>query len=528
MNYCMYLRKSRTDLEAEAHNAGDTLLRHETLLIDLAKKHNVTISKIYNEIVSGETIAARPVMQILLQEVELGKWAGVYVIEIERLARGDTIDQGIVAQTFKYSGTKIITPLKIYDPSNEYDEEYFEFGLFMSRREFKTINRRIQRGRIASVKEGKFISSTAPYGFQREKLANDKGYTLISLPEESKVVKLIYEWYTTGYQLPNGSIERLGCMKIAGLLNSMGYKAPKGGKWSKSTILDILKNPVYIGYIRWQHRKEFTKITSNQPKKYRCKANDCLLEKGIHKPIIKETVFKKAQEQFKNRTHPPIPGNRSITNPLLGILFCSKCGTPLTKLGKSKKNSHDLIKCMNPKCNNISTPLFLVEELIVKELDHCVRNYNYSFTRNEIISPLMQSLENKKDYIKVISAQIQRKEKNYERVCEYLEEGIYSPEDFCKRRIKIQKDLEDLNKTQQLLYEEIRQLQINIENDTILPEIKSLSSLYYSLITAESKNELLKALVERVEYRKDKKNQKGDLLHCNFTLDIYPKILNVT
>jgi site-specific DNA recombinase len=37
-------------------------------------------------------------MQQLLSEVEQGKWKGVFVVEVERLARGDTIDQGIVAQ----------------------------------------------------------------------------------------------------------------------------------------------------------------------------------------------------------------------------------------------------------------------------------------------------------------------------------------------------------------------------------------------------------------------------------------------
>ena len=50
-------------------------------------------------------------------------------MEVERLARGETIDQGDVAQAFQYSDTKIITPLKTYDPTNEYDEEYFEFGV---------------------------------------------------------------------------------------------------------------------------------------------------------------------------------------------------------------------------------------------------------------------------------------------------------------------------------------------------------------------------------------------------------------
>ena len=46
-----------------------------------------------------------------------------------------------------------MTPAKIYDPNNEFDEEYFEFGLFMSRREYKTIKKRLQRGRVSSAKE---------------------------------------------------------------------------------------------------------------------------------------------------------------------------------------------------------------------------------------------------------------------------------------------------------------------------------------------------------------------------------------
>lgn len=119
----------------------------------------LSVSKIYEEVVSGDTIAARPQMQQLLSDVEAGRWEGVLVMEVERLARGDTIDQGLVAQAFKFSDTRIITPVKSYDPNNEFDEEYFEFGLFMSRREYKVINRRLQRGRLASVKEGKWVSN---------------------------------------------------------------------------------------------------------------------------------------------------------------------------------------------------------------------------------------------------------------------------------------------------------------------------------------------------------------------------------
>lgn len=64
MSYCIYLRKSRKDLEAEAHGEGETLARHRKILLDLAKAKNLPIEKIYEEIVSGETIASRPKMQV--------------------------------------------------------------------------------------------------------------------------------------------------------------------------------------------------------------------------------------------------------------------------------------------------------------------------------------------------------------------------------------------------------------------------------------------------------------------------------
>ncbi|MBQ1767997.1 MAG: recombinase family protein, partial [Oscillospiraceae bacterium] len=111
MPYCIYLRKSRADLEAESHGEGETLARHERTLLELARKQKLNVTEIYREIVSGDTIAARPVMQRLLSEVEQGIWTGVIVMEVERLARGDTIDQGIIAQTFKFTNTLIVTPL---------------------------------------------------------------------------------------------------------------------------------------------------------------------------------------------------------------------------------------------------------------------------------------------------------------------------------------------------------------------------------------------------------------------------------
>lgn len=82
-------------------------------------------------------------------------------MEVERLSRGDPVDQGRVAEVFTVSQTRIITPAKTYFPENDYDVEYFEFSLFMSRREYKAINRRIQ-GRTYVFRPGRKIHRQPP------------------------------------------------------------------------------------------------------------------------------------------------------------------------------------------------------------------------------------------------------------------------------------------------------------------------------------------------------------------------------
>ena len=132
--YASYSRKSRADLELEKISGLDTLQRHRDIIKNTAKYMNINIDIWYEEIVSGETIDARPKIQEMLLKVEQGVFEGVFVVDVDRLARGDTADQSRISKAFSISSTKIITPNKIYDPNNVADEEYFEFGLFMSRR----------------------------------------------------------------------------------------------------------------------------------------------------------------------------------------------------------------------------------------------------------------------------------------------------------------------------------------------------------------------------------------------------------
>lgn len=77
-NYALYLRKSRADMEAEKLGEGETLARHKKILTELAARKGLHVGKIYHEIVSGETIAARPQIQQMIQDCYNGLYRGNY------------------------------------------------------------------------------------------------------------------------------------------------------------------------------------------------------------------------------------------------------------------------------------------------------------------------------------------------------------------------------------------------------------------------------------------------------------------
>ncbi|GFN37176.1 serine recombinase [Tepidimicrobium xylanilyticum] len=513
--YCMYLRKSRADLEAEQRGEGETLKRHEKILLDLAKKMNISISKIYKEIESGETIAARPVMQKLLSDIEKGMWKGVLVVEVERLARGDTIDQGIVAQAFKYTNTKIITPMKIYDPSNEFDEEYFEFGLFMSRREYKTINRRLQQGRLQSVKEGKYLGTVAPYGYKRKKLENQKGYTLEIIPEESKIVELIYKWYTQA--------DRIGVSIIANKLNEMKIPTRKGGDWTTSTIRGILSNPVYIGKIKWNSRPEKKKIVNGEIIKERPRANkeEWMLIDGLHAPIIDEQIYYKAQEYLAKNPSTPVPNRYKVKNPLAGLIKCGICGRNMNR--RPYPNSPASLMCVGPTCPNISSPLYLVEEKLLQVLEHWLEEYKLQINKldgqenNLEISIIEKSIESINNELETLNKQLNN-------LHDLLEQGIYNVDIFLERSKILNDKINVAKENKRELENKLNHITTMEESKkTIIPRIEKVLETYNRVKTPKEKNDLLKEVVDKVIYVKKEGGRWSGKID-SFTLDLYPKL----
>ncbi len=524
MPYCMYLRKSRADAEAESRGEGETLARHEKALLELSKRLRLNVTEIYREVVSGETIAARPVMRRLLSEVEQGAWEGVLVMEVERLARGDTIDQGIVAQTFKFSNTKIITPLKTYDPTNEYDEEYFEFGLFMSRREYKTINRRLQRGRVASVKEGKFVGNRAPYGYKRVRLEHDKGFTLEIIPEEAEVVRLIFDLYTTGEVLPDGTCKRVGTHLIARRLNTLKVPTRMGGDWVLPTIRDILINPTYCGKVRWNWRHSVKKMVDGQlvVERPRASADEYIITDGLHPKIISEEQFNLAQELISKNPPRPVGERYAVRSPLAGLVICGKCGRHMVRRPYGGNNSHPSLMCRDPSCHNVSSRFSFVEQRILDGLREWLEGYRLEWGLD---TPQDASqLEQKRRAAKRMAGELATLDKQLDNVHDLLEQNVYSTEKFLERSRVLADKIQSTKDNLKAINAEIAFDAAREESRrNIIPKVEHLLAVYNDLPDAKAKNDMLKSVLEKVVYTKERGARNGGTMD-GFELVLYPRL----
>lgn len=435
--YIEYLRKSRFDCDYLDLSVEETLKRHQEILDRLERDRGFYIVKVYREVVSGESIAVRPEVQKMLEEVSSGIYTGVLVVDVERLARGNSADQAYISQIFQFSGTKIITPAKTYDPTDEFDQEYFEFGLFMSRREYKTINRRLVRGRQSSASEGKYVGSIAPYGYDRVKLQGEKGYTLEPNPAEAEAVQRMFELY----------VRRQGTKMIANELNDRKIPTRHGGKWDASTVGNILINPVYLGKIKRGYVKETKRLDErgNVVSSYRhCKdVEDYDLYEGCHPALIDDALFERAQKIRKeNYVGPKVKKQYELVNPFAGVMVCAECGKPIGRKVSSKNHPNPpRVACTNPHhCYNRSASFALVEQ------------------------------------------------------------GVYSLEVFGERHDKLTRELTELQEQQDAAEQSIAQFEADESSQQeIIPQTETLLASYDDM-TVQERNELLKTILYKIEY----------------------------
>lgn len=506
--YVKYLRKSRFDRDYAELSIEETLKRHEAILNKLAEDRGYHIAKTYYEVVSGESIAARPEIQKMLEEVSSGIYTGVLVVDLERLARGNGADQAYISQVFQFSGTKIITPLKVYDPGNEFDEEYFEFGLFMSRREYKTINRRLTRGRDSSAAEGKYINSIAPYGYKRVKLQNEKGFTLEPHEEEAGVIKQIFSLF----------LNHAGTKTIANYLNDHQIPTRHGGLWTYSTITNIITNPVYMGKIRRGWSRQVKTIENGQVKK-RVKRSKNLQEyqvyDGLHPGLITEEQFMLAQEiRMERQPSAKVKNEFALQNAFAGLLFCGVCGKRVGRTTSSRsRGSTPRLRCVNSRnCHNGSADYGVVEKEIIAALRSWLEGYRVKIDAVGFADDIAEQ----KALLEKCEQELVKLHLQLENAFDLVEQGVYTLELFKERREKLNASIETLEERRSQMEATLEKLEASDAcHFNLIPQTVELLASYPDM-TNQERNDLLKAILRKISY------QKG--AGGRIEIDLYPRL----
>lgn len=486
--YAMYLRKSRADIEMEALGEGETLAKHKTMLFNLAAKHEIHPDQItiYQEIVSGESIQDRPEVQRLLDDVYQNKYAGVLVVEVERLARGNTKDQGEVAEAFQMTDTKIITPVKVYDPDNEFDQEYFEFGLFMSRREYKTIRRRLETGKLQSVLEGNYLLPQRVFGYNIKRESKDNRYLVIN-EEERPLVQMMFDWFTE---------EDRSCGWIAQQFTKMGIPTMQGGQeWAKATVSSMLKNPNYIGIIVWGKHKtvKARDQKTGKIKKQRVKAADNEIKyiKGKHKSIITEEQFYKAQSRFKKA---PVNHGKDLVSPLAGIIHCADCGKALDwinyKDGRGIRYSHKASLI----CKKKSLRVEVVFDSLVEALKTCINDYEVKLKNDGNKA----ELDRHNEMISVMENELEKLERKRQKLFDDYEDEVYTREEFIDRKQKHTKSIDELK--ERIVDAKSNMPEVIDYSERIVSLHKCIDVMKSPDLDAQAKNDFLKEFIEDIKY----------------------------
>ena len=483
LQWIIYLRKSRQDDPNET--VEEVLAKHETMLQEWAEKElggRISEENIFREVKSGESISERSEIQKVLARLEDPNIKGVIVVEPSRLSRGDLADCAKIIDSFRFSKTLVVTPYMTYDLENKMERKFFQDELLRSNEFLEYTKSILWRGRVAACKRGCFIATIAPYGFK--KITIGKDHTLEIIEDQAEVVRLVFDLYVK---------EDLTPFRIACRLNEMGVHAPTGGEWTRDTVRSMLRNAHYAGYVVFNQHKE-TQVLENGEivtRRLQQPEEEIIIAEGKHKAIIDRETWEAAKALVAR--HPRINTKRELVNPLSGILVCGKCGRALKYANYVKTLPRYTCKS-KPLCYKSVKVDAMLESVIV------------ALEQAELPALELKAKNDDGNAIKIQRKLLEKLEKQMEdyrvqedRQYELLETNPnYSQEVFNRRNAELRQKMEECKSA---IYKAKSTLPESVDYSERVEVLKTaIDILKDDAATANEKNKVLKAIVEKIEY----------------------------
>ena len=259
------------------------------------------LHKVYRDTESG-THMHRPGLEEMLCDAEGGLFDTLLVFRVDRLSRKVRELAQMVDELTKY-GVALKSITEPLDTANAAGKMMLQMLGVFAEFEHSTIVERTKVGMEKKARGGTWVGGVVPYGYQ---LDPEKG--LVIHEEEAVIVKKMFKLYGLGKE---------GTHSICHKLNDAGHRNRRGKKWDKRVILHMIKNPLYVGKLRWRE----------------------VIYEGNHDPIIAEVLFEKAQAIMKERVE-DLNGRRFHNGDerlLAGTIKCGRCKSHMVGVSTHKQ-----------------------------------------------------------------------------------------------------------------------------------------------------------------------------------------------
>ncbi len=454
------------------------------------------------------TIEMRPRIQELIEDIKTGLYDAVMVIDQDRLSRGAPEDAEYIKNVFIKYGVLLIEGTKIFDLASEQDEFVYDMKSFIARQEYKTIKKRLRRGKIQAAKKGLWANGIPPlpYYYDKEK----------QILEVDPSLNVIYRYIIDAvvkYQTPT--------TEIAHELNLKGWltagRTKRGRKfWTSKTVRDTL---IDLTHLEWKDDKGnidinyghivIGKTKGNAHKKKsknaesfeRIDSDDWKKIKGLHKPL-KTTAEHEAIMLFLGRnTKMPKRTISKTIFPLTKILKCAFCGHFLTFSYRDNRGGLlSVRRCwyhdeLGKACVNRSGPLQVVVEKINQHIEFYIKDMELNI--NSVDKGEIDKLEER---IRLIAKELKDKDNAMKGHEQMFERGSYTIERYDSIYKRIEKEKKGLSEAKKLAELELKYLhdKSSTEKIDILTEFQEI--IKNPDLTWEEQNALYKTIIECVVY----------------------------
>lgn len=468
-----YARVSTTREEQE--NSVEHQIEFFTNMIQ--DNSNWTFVEGYVDRVRGEKAENRENFMRMIEDGKNGMFDLVLTKEVSRFAR-NTIDSLTYTRELLRAGVGVFFQNDNICTVDTDSEFRLTIMSSMAADEVRKLSERVRWGHSQSIKNGRVLGNNRIFGYDKVDCR------LIINEEEAKMVRLIFELYSTG---------DYSVRKIERELSRIGYKGRNGTAIHHNTISNIIQNPKYKGYYCGNKVKVVDHRTKEQvflPKDEWVVFKDDTGE--VVPAIVDECVWDKCNAIFSERSEAIRTRERSFKDRsvLTGKIICAVHNKPFwrTSFSNSRNTGHSTYQwiCGDKKKNGTKAcdTFAIMESDIYEILSDVFKNMlgNIDDYVSEFLDAYksIKQPDSTKKRISTIESEISKEREKKDKLLELYMDGIINKEEFRDRNNEMGEKIVVLEKE---LFEITKDRR---ENDSIEESIKSIKKYLLDMYSDET------------------------------------------